>query len=72
MCVSVYAIGIHSVSSNKNYTREDEMYGITWMYFPDGDGVPQIAYLTEEDGRSRGGGRARDVKDHVHFELYTK
>lgn len=41
------------------------------MYIPDGEGVPQIAYLTEEDGRSRGG-RGRDVKDHVHFELYTK
>lgn len=54
-----------------NYTNEDEMYGITWMYFPDGNGEPQIAYLTEESGRSRGN-RNKDVKDCVRFELYTR
>lgn len=47
------------------------MYGVTWMYFPDGNGEPQIAYLTEESGRSRGN-RNKDVKDCVRFELYTR
>lgn len=61
----------HTVVTCKNYTNEDDMYGVTWMYFPDGNGNPQIAYLTEESSRSRGG-RGKDVKEHVRFELYTK
>lgn len=54
----------------KNYTNENEDYGVTWMYIPDGDGVPQIAYLTEE--KPAGRGRKKNVKDAVRFELYTK
>lgn len=61
----------HTVVTCKNYTNEDDMYGVTWMYFPDGNGTPQIAYLTEESSRSHGG-RGKDVKEHVRFELYTK
>lgn len=53
-----------------NYTNEDKDYGITWMYLPDGSGIPQIAYLTEEAEGSRG--RRKNVKDAVRFELYTK
>lgn len=54
----------------KNYTNENDDYGVTWMYIPDGDGVPQIAYLTEE--KPAGRGRKKNVKDAVRFELYTK
>lgn len=57
--------------ASKNYSREDENYGKTWMYIPDGEGKPQIAYLTEEAG-GRGRTRDSDVRDHVRFELYTK
>lgn len=61
-----------SVVTCSNYTNQDELYGLTWMYFPDGDGVPQVAYLTEESGRRRGGGGQRNVREHVFFELYTR
>lgn len=53
-----------------NYTNEDKDYGITWMYIPDGNGVPQVAYLTEEKGTSRG--RNKNTRDAVRFELYTQ
>lgn len=54
---------------NMNYTNEDDGYGVTWMYIPDGNGVPQVAYLTGDPETSRG--RRKNVKDHVRFELYT-
>lgn len=54
----------------RNYTNEDKDYGVTWMYIPDGNGVPQVAYLTEESETSRG--RKKNAKDYVRFELYTK
>lgn len=56
--------------TGSNYTNEDKDYGVTWMYIPDGNGVPQVAYLTEEAEASRG--RRKNVKEHVRFELYTK
>lgn len=52
-----------------NYTNEDDGYGVTWMYIPDGNGVPQVAYLTGDPDTSRG--RRKNVKEHVRFELYT-
>lgn len=54
----------------RNYTNEDKDYGVTWMYIPDGNGVPQVAYLTEDSETSRG--RRKNAKDYVRFELYTK
>ncbi|XP_055308491.1 lipase member H-like [Sitodiplosis mosellana] len=53
-----------------NYTNEDKDYGVTWMYIPDGNGVPQVAYLIEEKGSSRG--RDKNTRDAVRFELYTQ
>lgn len=41
------------------------------MYFPDGNGIPHIINLTDNEIPSR----ARldsNVGDHVHFELYTR
>lgn len=53
----------------QNYTNYDENYGITWMYFPDGDDIPQIIYLTEPPmGSTRGVG----PYNSIHFELYTR
>lgn len=41
------------------------------MYIPDGDGVPQVAYLTEEDGRSRASYK-KNAKETMRFELYKR
>lgn len=54
-----------------HYSEEDPDYGKTWMYFPDGDGVPQVANLTEPPNASARG-RSQPVKDKVRFELYTR
>lgn len=70
------ALGIETDDANEsynphmNYTNEDDGYGVTWMYIPDGSGVPQVAYLTGDPETSRG--RRKNVKEHVRFELYTK
>lgn len=53
-----------------NYSNQDDGYGKTWMYIPDGNGTPQVAYLKEESTPSRG--RNKNIKEHVRFELYTK
>lgn len=53
-----------------NYSNQDDGYGKTWMYIPDGNGDPQVAYLKEESSPSRG--RNKNIKEHVRFELYTK
>lgn len=51
-----------------NYTNADDEYGLTWMYFPDGDNDPQMVYLTEPlnqtDIRYR---PKRPKKEHVTF-----
>lgn len=53
----------------QNYTNYDENYGKTWMYFPDGDGVPQVIYLTDSP---MGASRSLSVKSRTNFELYTR
>lgn len=53
----------------QNYTNYDEDYGKTWMYFPDGDGVPQVVYLMESP---IGLTRSLSVKSRTNFELYTR
>lgn len=62
--------------AQSNYTNMDDEYGVTWMYFPDGDGNPQIMYLTEPKPLSRNDineeRRRQPVRDQVHFELYTR
>lgn len=54
-----------------HYSEEDSNYGVTWMYFPDGNGLPQVANLTEPPN-SNGRGRSQPVKEKVRFELYTR
>lgn len=44
----------------------EEDYNDTWIYMPDGDGEPQVAYLVEpppEDNRN-------DVPKLIQFEYY--
>lgn len=31
----------------QEYSYIDENYGITWMYFPDGNGIPNVVNLTQ-------------------------
>lgn len=38
---------IHEIKKN------DQNYGVTWMFFPDADGNPQIIDLTEPDPNIR-------------------
>lgn len=67
------ALGIASDDSydpNSNYSNEDDGYGVTWMYIPDGNGVPQIANLSGDPSSARG--RDKNVKEHVYFELYMR
>ncbi len=59
------------MQAQDNYTNYDENYGKTWMYFPDGNGVPQVIYLGEPPF-----GTPRlveiTVKNRIRFELYTR
>lgn len=53
----------------------DKEYGKTWIYFPDGDGVPQIANITEPEDKTLVNLRGKDslpIRFKVHFELYTR
>ena len=55
--------------SNAEYV--DSSYGKTWMFFPDGNGVPQVAYLTEPPSR-KADPKAGNIIDKVRFDLYTR
>ncbi|XP_039961152.1 lipase member H-like [Bactrocera tryoni] len=45
---------------------DEEDYGRTWMWMPDGDGKPHVAYLTEPPVDSQ----QDDVPEFVHVELF--
>lgn len=61
------------IASAQEYSYTDSNYGKTWMYFPDGDGVPHVIGLNEQN-RFRGGpfDNSYSVSDQVNFELYTR
>lgn len=47
-------------------------YGKTWMFFPDGNGIPQIAYLNITDLlRSVLTFNENDIKFHLYTRLYN-
>lgn len=48
---------------------KDPYYGVTWMYFPDGNGVPQIANLTDP-GSVRQLDPFSDEQSDVTYFLY--
>lgn len=45
----------------------DSDYGVTWIYMPDGYGIPRVALLTEPDQNSR----LAVARGSVNFYLYT-
>ncbi|XP_034257115.1 pancreatic triacylglycerol lipase-like [Thrips palmi] len=54
------------------WTTELEGYGRTWMFFPDGDGVPRVALLDTSDERSTPSVPDEVGPDDVTFYLYTR
>lgn len=46
----------------------DSEYGVTWVYMPDGYGIPRVALLTEPPTNSR----LRLNNGNVTFYLYTQ
>lgn len=56
----------------ENITEEDDPdYGKTWMYFPDGDGQPQVVNLTEAE-KNTSQSRSSSTDSEVTFQLYTR
>lgn len=58
-----------NVSDIKNY---DPNYGKTWMFFPDGDGNPQIIDLHESDTNVRFSLAHEDPDSKITMWLYNK
>lgn len=52
-------------------STDDPNYGITWMYFPDGNNKPQIMYLDQHENAQIRALRD-DVKENVNFIIYTR
>lgn len=59
------------VSCAKNYTNFDGNYGKTWMWFPDGNGIPQIMNLMPFMPNARANEKM-STKKQINFELYTR
>ncbi|XP_017479789.1 PREDICTED: pancreatic triacylglycerol lipase-like [Rhagoletis zephyria] len=51
---------------NAEIAHKEEDYGKTWMWMPDGDGKPHIAYLVEPPEDSQ----QDDLPEFVHVELF--
>ncbi|XP_053949838.1 pancreatic triacylglycerol lipase-like [Anastrepha ludens] len=60
--LSVFALDTAQVEHN------EEDYGKTWMWMPDGDGNPQIAYLVEPPEDSQ----QDDMPEFVNVELFDR
>ena len=58
-------------SYDPNWSRSLEGYGRTWMYFPDGRGVPRVALLAADE-RSTPSLPMEVGPDDVTFYLYTR
>lgn len=51
----------------------DPNYGKTWMFFPDGDGNPQIAYLVYPNATVRSENPIlMDERKEIYYYLYRK
>lgn len=71
LCVTILVKLLHNVVCELDYTLEKD-YGVTWMYFPDGDGNIQIASLKNDTIEGRSESQFADMKSDIHFELYTR
>lgn len=49
---------------------KDPSYGVKWIYFPDGDGVPQVANLTDPGIVARQLDPFIDEQSDVTYFLY--
>ncbi|KAK3909135.1 Pancreatic triacylglycerol lipase [Frankliniella fusca] len=58
-------------SYDPEWSRQLEGYGRTWMYFPDGKGVPRVALLSSDE-RSTPSVPSEVGPDDVTFYLYTR
>lgn len=47
-------------------------YGDTWMYIPDGFGVPQVAYLKGKDNTEPKTRSYKSIANDVTYDLYTR
>lgn len=51
----------------------DPNYGKTWMFFPDGDGNSQIAYLVYPNSTVRSENPVlMDQRNEIYYYLYRK
>lgn len=51
---------------------KDPRYGTDWMYFPDGNGVPQVANLTDPEPNLRQLDPFYDDQSDVTYFLYRR
>lgn len=63
--------GPEGPSYDPSWSSGLEDYGRTWMYFPDGDGVPRVALLNSDE-RSTPSVPDEVGPDDVTFYLYTR
>lgn len=54
-----------------NASTNDPNYGITWMYYPDGNNKPQIMYLDKQQIQTRMLNND-DIDQNVNFIIYTR
>lgn len=67
--VNLFSAYCANVSDIKNF---DPNYGVTWMFFPDGNGTPQIIDLTESDPKVRFSLAHDNPDSKITMWLYNK
>lgn len=74
--VLLFGVNCNNVSYNLDEIigrmKSDPGYGQTWMYFPDGNGVPQVAYLTDPGPKVKNVDPLFDDRTDVTYYLYRK
>lgn len=69
--MNAYLIAAQCTSIN-DIKMMDHNYGVTWMFFPDGDGNPQIIDLTESDPKMRFAFIDEDPDAKISLYYYDK
>ncbi|XP_067636637.1 pancreatic triacylglycerol lipase-like [Eurosta solidaginis] len=68
MVVFLLTIFLVVALSNAQTTPDEADYGKTWIWMPDGDGNPQVAYLTEPPADSQ----QDELPDFINVELFDR